>query len=369
MTAMGQSGGALKEAPAAVRVALVGGGHAHVVALRALAQQYRMGVHASLSVVLVSEAARALYSGMVPGAVAGIYREEELEIDLQGLCDWAGAEFREGTVVGVDWDNGELLMESGGHEKFDVVSFNLGSFTKASDVLRSSARAVATRPLAEFIPRVREIEKELDRDQDPNSPRRVAVLGAGAAGVELAFAFKTRIEQQGRIAEVTLVNGGSGAPLAERGEATASKIAQKLAERGISVVQAKALEQEADGSLVLDNGCSLPCDFAVWATGAAAQPCARNLGLALDDEGFIRVDTTLQALGRPRVFAVGDCCAMEGHRLAKAGVYSVREGAVLADNLCRLLEGHPLEPYRPQAARPLFASSPSVTHTHTHTHH
>ena len=66
-----------------------------------------------------------------------------------------------------------------------------------------------------------------------------------------------------------------------------------------------------------------------------------------DDQGFLRVNDTLQSPADARVFAAGDCAAFPGD-LPKAGVYAVRQAKILVRNLAAAAQGQPLEPYRPQ---------------------
>jgi selenide,water dikinase len=91
----------------------------------------------------------------------------------------------------------------------------------------------------------------------------------------------------------------------------------------------------------------LGCDEVVWVAGAAPPPWLAASGLPSDATGFVRVGTTLQVDGHPDLFAVGDCAAFEP-ALAKAGVFAVRQGPVLARNLRAHLSGKHLRPYRPQ---------------------
>jgi selenide,water dikinase len=72
--------------------------------------------------------------------------------------------------------------------------------------------------------------------------------------------------------------------------------------------------------------------------------------LPLDRAGFVQIDATLQVLGCPNVFAVGDVASSVVHQRPKAGVFAVRQGPPLARNLRKALAGEPLEPYRPQHA-------------------
>ena len=79
-------------------IVLVGAGHAHVEVLRSFAVEPAPGV----SIVLVTRTRFTPYSGMLPGFVAGLYGFEEAHVDAQRLAAAAGAQFIEGTVVGLD---------------------------------------------------------------------------------------------------------------------------------------------------------------------------------------------------------------------------------------------------------------------------
>ena len=70
---------------------LAGGGHSHALLLR----RWAMHPHQrpKRPVMLVNRESTALYSGMVPGLVAGLYRRDEVEINLRHLCDRAGVAF------------------------------------------------------------------------------------------------------------------------------------------------------------------------------------------------------------------------------------------------------------------------------------
>ena len=93
---------------------------------------------------------------------------------------------------------------------------------------------------------------------------------------------------------------------------------------------------------------AVDCDLAIAVTHAGAADWLGESGLDLDDAGFIRVRETLQSTGDPSVFAAGDIASFDARALPKSGVYAVRQGPVLAENLRRLAAGRPLRPYRPQ---------------------
>jgi NADH dehydrogenase FAD-containing subunit len=95
---------------------------------------------------------------------------------------------------------------------------------------------------------------------------------------------------------------------------------------------------------VLAAGTRESFDLVIWTAGAAPLPWLRNSGLATDAQGFVLVDDKLRSVSHPEVFAVGDCATLRDAPHAKSGVYAVRHGEVLAQNL----RGGELRSYAPQ---------------------
>jgi hypothetical protein len=96
------------------------------------------------------------------------------------------------------------------------------------------------------------------------------------------------------------------------------------------------------------SGEPVAADFVVWATGASAPAWIGESGLPCDDRGFVAVNDYLQSTSHPSVFAAGDVATMITRPLPKAGVFAVRQGPLLAENLRRFLGGDALRTYRPQ---------------------
>ena len=80
------------------RLLLAGGGHVHIEVLR----RFRGAVPAGWEIVLVSPFERQLYSGMVPGVVAGHYALDDCAIELAPLAAHAQARFMLGSLALAD---------------------------------------------------------------------------------------------------------------------------------------------------------------------------------------------------------------------------------------------------------------------------
>ena len=165
--------------------------------------------------------------------------------------------------------------------------------------------------------------------------------------MELAFTLRARLLAAGVDPKITVLCKGQEV-MPRYTTRVAAVIRREAERRGIEIrTRAEVVAVEKDAVVLADD--RVPCDLAVWATGAAPVPLFENTALPLDAAGFVRVEPTLQVVGYEDLFAVGDCASIDGYPwIPKAGVYAVREGPVLHDNLRARCKGRPLRAYRPQ---------------------
>ncbi|WP_370201899.1 selenide, water dikinase SelD [Alloalcanivorax venustensis] len=313
---------------------MVGGGHSHALALRMLAMKPVPG----LRLTLVSPDSLSAYSGMLPGLVAGHYRLEETHIDLQRLCQATGTRFIRARAVRLKPEQRRLYLDDGTHLEYDLVSLDVGATPNLTAVPGAEQHAVAVKPVADFHRRWQALRDELaERDR----PAAITVVGGGAGGTEMALAVAHAL---GDRAGVSLVTAGALLPGFPAG--VRRRMTRRLAAHGVTLHSHTPVRQVQAQRLLSDDR-ELPHDFLLWCTGVRAASWLSDSGLPCDDQGFVRVNDTLQSPADARVFAAGDCAAFPGD-LPKAGVYAVRQAKILARNLAAAAQGQPLEPYRPQ---------------------
>ena len=326
------------------QVILVGGGHSHVQVLESLASNPLPNAN----VRVIVDRPIAIYSGMVPGYVAGQYRVDELDIDVPALCRHAGVEVLVQSVNSIDAERRLISVEDHEPIRYDIASINIGSTVAGLDTPGIRQHAVPTRPISDLVDRV---DSVVDRAKSRrvDGPFRVLVVGGGAGGVELAFTFRERLLRAGAgPVSTTLIHAG---PRILQGyPASLARRVYRLASRSEIDIECGRKVMSADSVKVhLDNGIRLPYDALLWVTGAVSHGILRKSGLPTGKRGFVRIQSTLQVEGRDNLFAVGDCATLIDHPdTPKAGVYAVREGPYLADNLRAVLAGEPLRTYSPQ---------------------
>jgi selenide,water dikinase len=326
-------------------VVLVGGGHSHVQVLRRFAE--RPPPRARVTVVV--DTPLAVYSGMVPGFVAGQYEAHELEIDVVALAQKARASVVVARATGIDAAGSRILVEGREPIRYDVASINVGSVVAGLDLPGVRDHAVPTRPVGRFVSTVDAAVKRAASARSDAHTLAVVVVGGGVAGVELAFTIDQRLRKLGsKKHRVTILHEGPRL-LPNSVPTLSARVARLAADRDIKVRTECAVIGARDGAVLLAEGSEAPFDLLLWVTGAASQPLFRDSGLAVDGRGFVLVRSTLQVQGHDNLFAAGDCATLIDHRgTAKAGVYAVREGPYLIDNLLAFHDGRPLRHYKPQ---------------------
>ncbi len=314
------------------RVVLVGAGHAQLSVLQALAQQRLPGAQ----VLLVSASERLIYSGMVPGLIAGRYAADECAIAIAPLAAAAGAQFLRGQATALDAAAQMLTLADGQRIEYDMLSLNTGPVQDRDRIPGARDNALFVRPiegLVQLWPRTRALADDSALD--------VVVVGGGAAGFEIALAVHRAM---GEHCTLTLVSDGPLLP--NYSQAVRRRALAALERRGVQLLPGRCTAIEPEH--VRLGSMRVACDVPIVATGGDPPTWLAGSGLALDDAGFVRVGATLQSASHANVFAAGDLIARDDAPHPRSGVYAVRAGPVLAENLRLLAGGGALRRYTPQ---------------------
>jgi selenide,water dikinase len=333
---------------------LVGGGHAHLFVLEALRRQPARWTD-EFDVTMLSSTLQTAYSGMLPGLIAGHYRSSECHVDLRPLAEAAGVRLVEGAVDRLNADIG-IAQAAGAEWPYDVASIDIGSLPPLHAVPGAAQFAIGIKPIDRFLDAWTRLQQESGDTQrtsaaghsaQRNGPvPHVVVVGGGAGGVELALAMAWRLKRTGKPVRFSLVT--RGALLPEHPARVRRLARQALAAASVAVQADSGVVRVELGVLHVEGGGSAAFDVLIWATGAAPQSWIGHTGLVCTADGFIVQDALLRSVSHPNVFAAGDIATQPGQPQPKAGVFAVRQGPVLAENLLRAMAGEPGMPYTPQ---------------------
>ncbi|GBG76523.1 hypothetical protein CBR_g22271 [Chara braunii] len=372
---------------------LLGGGHSHVHVLKCLGERPIPGVR----LTVVTRDVRTPYSGMLPGFVAGHYTYDDCHVDLAPLSRLANARLIHAAAEGIDVQSKLVKIPGGELIRYDVLAIDIGSRPVQEKVPGAREHSIPVKPIDQFSVKWEEMRKRVldqaimaqsstsssssrdppdgaaaasgdgdgSRSTSSPSPRvtvTIAVVGGGASGVEVTLAVQHRLmkdleevrrkrsqrEKKGQEEEGGKGGGGEWREVEVKlrlhtGKALLPSYPKKmrsifvriLGERGVELVQGSTVVEMGKGWMKGSDGVEYKFDECLWCTEGGAAPFLRETGLELDDQGFIKVDEYLMSTNVPDVFATGDIHSSVKYPRPKAGVFAVRQGPPLVENLRR----------------------------------
>ena len=327
----GYQSGMKQPIPLTRDLVLIGGGHTHALVLRSWGMKPLAGVR----VTVINPGPTAPYSGMLPGFVAGHYTRDELDIDLVKLCRLAGARLIDGSATHIDPVAKTITVEGRPPVAYDVAAVDVGITSQMPRLDGFADHGVPAKPLGTFATR-------WDAFRAKTKSPRIAVIGGGVAGAELAMAMAHALRE--KAPKISLIDRGE--VLDGFNAAARSRLLAALDELGVTCVENADVVRVGADAVHLADGRAIPSDFTTGAAGARPHDWLADCGLDHQD-GFLTVNKTLQT-SDPDIFAVGDCAHLSHAPRPKAGVFAVREAPYLFDNLRARLSGGVLRPFWPQ---------------------
>ncbi|MFI8554563.1 FAD-dependent oxidoreductase [Psychrobacter sp. NPDC077938] len=344
---------------------LAGAGHAHIGMLRRFsAARLKNTDTTDADIHLISEQPQTIYSGMLPGWMAGHYQLHDISIDIKSLCVRAGVRFIQQSLVKVNAASNKVVTTSDEQTDFDydVLSLNTGADTDMRwlynhedhrsdsddtdvDVGAVNAHAdtdvIAIRPLSTFITQWQRILK----DAQSSEKYQLAIIGAGAAAIELVMAAQVALRNINRHHQVILICGEN--LLSGFNSGFRQRVIKQLDRHGITIIRERATDYR-DGELLTTHK-SLPINAVIAATGVIGSAWTASTDLKTEGDGFVAVNNKQQSVSHSNVFAVGDAATRVDKYVAHSGVHSVHGGAVEADNLLAYLKDSVMKSYQPKS--------------------
>jgi selenide,water dikinase len=316
--------------PIETDIVLLGAGHAHVEVLRRFAMRPEPGVR----LTLIGREPETPYTGMLPGLIRSEYTHQEAHIDLAPLAAMARARLILAEATALDPVARTITIPGRPDIEFDLLSIDVGGIPAAPP----GTTGIAVKPIGGFLDRLHRLEAEIP------AGARIAVVGGGPGGVELALALAVRFAGQLRLVLIS----ATPEPIATAPAAARRAVRQALVDAGVELVCGVTATALDAGRLFLSDGSDIEVATALWATGVEGPAFLAASGVTCDRTGCVRVTNELRSVSHPHIFAAGDCATLEGSPRPKAGVWAVRAGAPLADNLRRAATGRALRPWKPQ---------------------
>lgn len=312
------------------RIVIVGGGAGGLELATRLGRT--LGKRRQASVVLVDATLTHIWKPLLHEVAAGSLNSSEDELNYVAQGKWNHFEFQLGRMSGLDRarkvirlaatldeDGGELLPER--ELAYDSLVIAVGSTTNDFGTPGAAEHCIFldTREQAErFHRQMLSHYLRAHAGKSDDSRISVAIVGAGATGVELAAELHhaahelaayglDRIQPQNM--RITLIEAGPRVlpALPERISSPVHKTLEKL---GVTVLTGTAVSQVNGDALITAQGMEIPASLKVWAAGIRAPAFLGGLdGLESNRINQLLVRPTLQTTLDDNIFAFGDCAA------------------------------------------------------------
>ena len=348
------------QTPILADLVFLGGGHAHVAAIK----NFAMNPIPGLRLTIVTSDIHTTYSGMLPGYIEGVWQDEDIHIDLAHLAQFAGARLIVARCEGIDADGKALFFEKRPPLHFDLLSINIGGQPDIEAIEGADNHTIPVKPITRF-------QTSFEALLKAGLPEKIAVIGGGAAGSELALAINKRWNEHGVTPRITLYSR-SNRLLPQMSPRAAQLMLTALYDAGVKLQLGRAVKKIGETTLYFSpttekargvkkdlkpheaskapSKASNQENYDVCFLVSAVRPPAwlGSCTLETDESGFISVHPTLQSKSHPHVFAAGDVATIIGRPRPRAGVFAVRAGRILAKNLRKQLFGQRLTKWKMQ---------------------
>lgn len=329
-----------------VRICILGGGFGGLyTALRLSQLPWATG--AKPEIVLVDRHDRFLFAPLLYELMTGELQTWEIAPPFEELLANTGIRFCQATVSSVDLEARQVHLQTGVAVGYDRLVLALGGEAPLDLVPGAADHAIPFRTIADAYrleERLRVLETS-DKDK-----LRVAIVGAGYVGVELACKLADRLGARGRLRLVEQADQ----ILRTSTDFNRDAATKALEARGIWVDLETTVEAIAPDSLSLiykGTVDTIPVDLVLWTVGTKVAPVIHALPLKKNHRGQLVVTPTLQMVDQPEIFALGDladCKDAEGQQVPTTAQAAFQQAEYAGWNLWADLTDRPLLPFRYQ---------------------
>jgi NADH:ubiquinone reductase (H+-translocating) len=344
----------------APRVVILGAGFAGCYVARELA---RTGVAADTT--LIDPRNYMLYTPLLPEAASGTVEPRHVVVPVRMMC--RGARLLLGRATAIDWEARCVTGESPEGQPlsvdFDHVVVALGAVSRSLPIPGLDEHAIGFKTVAEAIELRDTVLEHLELASGTRDDARrdrlltFVFVGGGYAGVEALAELEDLVRDAMRwypaLADArqrwVLVDVAPRL-LPQLSGRLGSYAMRQLRDRGVEIRLETGVASADDEGVTLTDGTRIPTATLVWTAGVRPHPLVSRLGLDVDDQGRIRVDACLRAIGRTDAWALGDAAAVPnratpGETDPPTSQHALRQARALARNLAAVLRGEAPRPY------------------------
>ncbi|MDZ8187742.1 MAG: NAD(P)/FAD-dependent oxidoreductase [Nostoc sp. ChiSLP02] len=298
-------------------------------------------------IVLVDRSDRFLFSPLLYELLTGELQTWEIAPPFEELLQGTGVRFYQGAVSGIDIDQQRVNLHEGPEIAYDRLVLALGGETPLDLVPGAAAYAYPFRTISDAY----RLEERLRFLEESDADKiRVAIVGAGYSGVELACKLADRLGEKGRFRLVEITDQ----ILRTSPEFNREAAKKALEARGVFLDLETKVELIGPDTISLEyknQVDAIPVELVIWTVGTRVAPVVKSLPLKQNQRGQIITTSTLQVFEHPEIFALGDLAEShdaEGQQVPATAQAAFQQADYTAWNIWASLTNRPLLPFRYQ---------------------
>lgn len=354
------------------QIVIVGGGAGGLELATSLGR--KLGKRGQASITLVDCNLTHIWKPLLHEVAAGSLNSSEDELNYVAQGKWNHFEFQLGRMGGLDRqrkvilldpmldDDGKVLVPAR-ELRYDTLVIAVGSTTNdfGTQGAQEHCLFLDSRAQAERFHKLL-LSQYLHAHASPQADDQhinVAIIGAGATGVELSAELHHAARMLAAYGlkgirpenlNLTLVEAGPRV-LPALPDRIALPVHKELEKLGVSIVTGSPVSKVTEEGLHTSDGKFIPASLKVWAAGVRAPRFLREInGLETNRIDQLVVHQTLQTTRDDNIFAFGDCAACpmdeEGKTVPPRAQAAHQQASLLVKNLRRRLEGQPMLEYK-----------------------
>ncbi|WP_035986923.1 NAD(P)/FAD-dependent oxidoreductase [Leptolyngbya sp. KIOST-1] len=333
----------MADAPQQTQICILGGGFGGLYTALRLSQLPWEGNPPTITLVDCSD--RFLFLPLLYELVTDELQAWEVAPPYVDLLAGTTVQFRQAEVAAVDLDQHRVSLSDGLTLTYDRLVLALGGTTPMDMAPGVAEHALAFRSLQDAYQLKDRLRLLTASDAEKI---RVAVVGGGYSGVELACKVAEQLGDRGRVRLVERTD-----TILRASPEYNREVAQKvLSDLGVWVDLETAVDNVTADTISLtyrEQTDILPVDLVLWTVGTRVNEVMANLPLKHNDRQQIVVQPTLESVDRPGVYALGDaadCRDAEGQQVPTTAQVALQQADFVGWNIWASLSDRPQLPFR-----------------------
>ncbi|MFN7502274.1 MAG: NAD(P)/FAD-dependent oxidoreductase [Dolichospermum sp.] len=305
-------------------------------------------------IILVDQSDRFVFSPLLYELLTRELQTWEIAPPYSELLQGTGIQFYQSTVSAIDINQQTVQLANKSELNYDRLVLALGGETLLDLVPGATDNAYPFRTITDAY----RLEERLRILEAKNLEKiRVAIVGGGYSGVELACKLADRIGQKGRF---RLIEVGDQI-LRTSPEFNREAAKKALDSKGVFIdleTKVVAIEKDSISLEYKSQVDTIPVDLVIWTVGTKVSPVVKSLPLKQNQRGQITTTPQLQVLEHPEIFALGDladCLDAEGKQVPATAQVAFQQADYTAWNIWATITNRPLLPFRYQPLGEMMA--------------